>query len=153
MTMGERMERLSGIIARVEKLEQLVARDEGAMLQVWGKGQAAPRAAPRSREAYAHLQTWLAQRGARRPGDHAVDALCGRRAAHAAAPVGNLSLVRGAQVCSAVCSAACQTPRLSAFCRHGTGQAQKALGHKHLEITALHYMLDELQVGLTEGLF
>jgi len=43
---------------------QLSARDGGYVLQVLGKGQAAPREAPLSREAYAHLQTWLAQRAA-----------------------------------------------------------------------------------------
>jgi integrase len=32
-------------------------------------------------------------------------------------------------------------------------QAQKALGHKRLETTAQHYMLDELQVGLTDGFY
>ncbi len=46
----------------VEKLEQLIARDESSMLQIWGKGEEAPRVAPLSREACAHLQTWLAQR-------------------------------------------------------------------------------------------
>jgi len=32
-------------------------------------------------------------------------------------------------------------------------QAQKALGHKRLETTAQHSVLDELQVGLTDGLY
>ena len=32
-------------------------------------------------------------------------------------------------------------------------QAQKALGHQRLETTVQHYVLDELQPGLTEGLF
>jgi integrase/recombinase XerD len=32
-------------------------------------------------------------------------------------------------------------------------QAQKALGHKRLETTARHYVLDELEVGLTDGLY
>ena len=36
--------------------------------------------------------------------------------------------------------------------RHGL-MAQKALGHKRLETTARHYILDELQVGLTDDLF
>ena len=57
MTMGERMERLSDIRVRVEKLEQLVARDESSMLQGWGKDQAAPPRRRSVREVYAHLQT------------------------------------------------------------------------------------------------
>jgi integrase/recombinase XerC len=32
-------------------------------------------------------------------------------------------------------------------------QAQKALGHKRLETTARHYVLDELEPGLTDGLY
>ncbi|MFQ5915886.1 MAG: tyrosine-type recombinase/integrase, partial [Nitrospinota bacterium] len=37
--------------------------------------------------------------------------------------------------------------------RRDIRQAQRALGHKRLETTAAHYVLDELQPGLTEGLF
>jgi hypothetical protein len=32
-------------------------------------------------------------------------------------------------------------------------QAQKALGHIRIETTAKHYVLDELEVGLTDGLY
>lgn len=32
-------------------------------------------------------------------------------------------------------------------------QAQKALGHARIETTAKHYVLDELEVGLTDGLY
>jgi len=32
-------------------------------------------------------------------------------------------------------------------------QAQKALGHKSIDTTYKHYVLDEMEVGLTEGLF
>lgn len=32
-------------------------------------------------------------------------------------------------------------------------QAQKALGHKDINTTYKHYVLDELEVGLTDGLF
>jgi len=32
-------------------------------------------------------------------------------------------------------------------------QAQKALGHSRIETTAKHYILDELEVGLTDGLY
>jgi hypothetical protein len=30
---------------------------------------------------------------------------------------------------------------------------QKALGHTRIETTAKHYVLDELEVGLTDGLY
>ena len=32
-------------------------------------------------------------------------------------------------------------------------KAQKALGHKSIEVTARHYVLDELEVGLTDHLY
>jgi integrase len=32
-------------------------------------------------------------------------------------------------------------------------QAQKALGHRSIDTTYKHYMLDEMEVGLTGGLF
>jgi integrase len=32
-------------------------------------------------------------------------------------------------------------------------QAQKALGHKSIDTTYKHYVLDEMQVGLTDNLF
>jgi integrase len=32
-------------------------------------------------------------------------------------------------------------------------QAQKVLGHKDINTTVKHYVLDELEVGLTDGLF
>jgi len=31
--------------------------------------------------------------------------------------------------------------------------AQKALGHKRIDTTATHYVLDELEPGLTDGLY
>ncbi len=30
---------------------------------------------------------------------------------------------------------------------------QKALGHKSIEVTARHYVLDELEIGLTDNLY
>ena len=37
--------------------------------------------------------------------------------------------------------------------RKNIRQAQKALGHTRIETTAKHYVLDELEVGLTDGLY
>ena len=37
--------------------------------------------------------------------------------------------------------------------RRARRQAPRALGHKRLETTVQHYVLDELQPGLTEGLY
>lgn len=37
--------------------------------------------------------------------------------------------------------------------RHDIRKAQKALGHKSIEVTARHYVLDTLEVGLTDHLY
>ena len=37
--------------------------------------------------------------------------------------------------------------------RKNLRMAQKALGHKRLETTARHYILDELEPGLTDDLY
>ena len=39
------------------------------------------------------------------------------------------------------------------YARRDVRPAQKALGHTRIETTAKHYVLDELEVGLTEGLY
>ena len=37
--------------------------------------------------------------------------------------------------------------------RRDVRQAQKALGHARIETTARHYIIDELEVGVTDGLY
>ena len=138
---------------------QLSARDGGYVLQVLGKGQAQPREAPLSQEAYAHLQVWLVQRVAQSAVATPVifTAFAGPRAT-------DRRLTAGAAWC-AVCKYAlqCGLPAVkphdfrrfvvTQLAKRDIRQAQKALGHKRLETTAQHYVLDELQVGLTDGLY
>lgn len=45
-------------------------------------------------------------------------------------------------------------PRIkSGAARRDLRQAQRALGHKRLETTVRHYVLDSLEGGLTDGLY
>ena len=138
---------------------QLSARDGGYVLQVLGKGQSVPREAPLSREAYAHLQTWLAQRAAQGGGATPVifTAFAGPR------PTAR-RLTAGAAWCAVrkyalQCGLEHVKPHDfrrfvgTQLAKRDIRQAQKALGHKRLETTAQHYVLDELQVGLTDGLY
>jgi hypothetical protein len=37
--------------------------------------------------------------------------------------------------------------------RRDIRQAHKALGHARIETTARHYIVDELEVGVTDGLY
>jgi integrase/recombinase XerD len=149
--------RISEVVALT--VGQLGARDGGYVLQVLGKGQAAPREAPLSREAYAHLQTWLAARATQGAVETPVifTAFAGPR------PTAR-RLTAGAAWCAVRKYALkCGLPAVkphdfrrfvgTQLAKRDIRQAQKALGHKRLETTAQHYVLDELQVGLTDGLY
>jgi len=138
---------------------QVSARDGGYVLQVLGKGQAQPREAPLSQEAYTHLQTWLTQRTAQGVGltPALFTAFAGPR------PTAR-RLTAGAAWCAVrkyarQCGLAHVKPHDfrrfvgTQLAKRDIRQAQKALGHKRLETTAQHYMLDDLQVGLTDGLY
>ena len=149
--------RISEVVALT--VGQLSARDGGYVLQVLGKGQAVPREAPLSREAYAHLQTWLAQRAAQGGGATPVifTAFAGPR------PTAR-RLTAGAAWCAVrkyalQCGLEHVKPHDfrrfvgTQLAKRDIRQAQKALGHTRLETTAQHYVPDELQVGLTDGLY
>lgn len=149
--------RISEVVALT--VGQLSARDGGYVLQVLGKGQATPREAPLSREAYAHIHAWLAQRAAQGAVETPVifTAFAGPR------PTAR-RLTAGAAWCAVRKYALqCGLPAVkphdfrrfvgTQLAKRDIRQAQKALGHKRLETTAQHYVLDELQVGLTDGLY
>ena len=62
----------------------------------------------------------------------------------------------GSAICrrSSPTTSAASWPRIkSEPARRDLRQAQRALGHKRLETTVAHYVLDELQPGLTDGLY
>jgi site-specific recombinase XerD len=149
-------------LAEVVTLEQsqIVAQQEGWLLYVWGKGQAEPRGAPLSDEAHTWIQRWLAARkphidvlaiftGFVGPGAKPIATPLSRRTAWETvkkyAKLEGLPHVKphdfrrfvGTQV----------------HAKHGLRAAQHALGHKRLETTAQHYVLDELKPGLTDGLY
>ena len=138
---------------------QLSARDGGYVLQVLGKGQAAPREAPLSQEAQRHIQAWLAERAAQ--GGVATPVIF---TAFAGPRPTARRLTAGAAWCAVRKYALqCGLPAVkphdfrrfvgTQLAKRDIRQAQKALGHKRLETTAQHYVLDELQVGLTDGLY
>ena len=149
--------RISEVVALT--VGQLSARDGGYVLQVLGKGQAQPREAPLSQEAYAHLHAWLAQRAVQ--GGVATPVLL---TAFAGPRPTARRLTPGAAWCAVrkyalQCGLEHVKPHDfrrfvgTQLAKRDIRQAQKALGHKRLETTAQHYVLDELQVGLTDGLY
>ena len=149
--------RISEVVALT--VGQLSARDGGYVLQVLGKGQAQPREAPLSQEAYAHLQAWLAQQVAQSavetPGIFTAFAgprLTGRRLTAGAAWC---AVRKYARQCGLEAVKPHDFRRFvgTQLAKRDIRQAQKALGHKRLETTVQHYVLDELQPGLTDGLY
>jgi len=137
---------------------QVSARDGGYVLQVLGKGQATPRETPLSQEAYARIQAWLAPHTAAGIETPVIfTAFAGPR-------LTTRPVTAGAAWCTVrkyarQCDLAAVKPHDfrrfvgTQLAKQDIRQAQKALGHKRLETTAQHYVLDELQVGLTDGLY
>ena len=135
---------------------QLSARDGGYVLQVLGKGQAPPREAPLSQEAYARIQAWLPQRAAAGIETPSLfTAFAGPRLTARAVTAGAAwcTVRKYARQCQLAAVKPHDFRRFvgTQLAKHDIRQAQKALGHKRLETTAQHYVLDELQVGLTDG--
>lgn len=148
--------RLSEVVALT--VGQLEPRDGGYVLQVLGKGQAQPREAPLSQEAQRHIQAWLAARAT-----HGVATLVIFTAFAGPRPTAR-QVTAGAAWCAVrkyalQCGLQAVKPHDfrrfvgTQLAKRDIRQAQKALGHKRLETTAQHYVLDELQVGLTDGLY
>jgi len=136
---------------------QIVARAGRFQLQVLGKGQATPRQAPLSQEAYSLLTAWLAQR----PVDSAAvfTSFAGRGGRLTAAPLSTTAVRQLVQHYAAAVGLPPVTPHDfrrfvgTELATKDLRQAQTALGHSRIETTAKHYILDELEMGLTDGLY
>lgn len=136
----------------------IVQRDGGHFLQVLGKGQAEPREAHLTREAYQAIRAWL---GARPVLSQYVFTSFGGRGAGRA--LGTPITVAGAW--QAICAYATAAGLVhvkphdlrrfvgTQLAKQDIRKAQKALGHKRIDTTARHYVLDELEPGGTEGLY
>jgi integrase/recombinase XerD len=131
---------------------QITTREGGFFLQVLEKRQKGLREAPLSQEAWACVQTWLAQRAG-----HGVPP---------AAPLFTRFVVGGRQPTALSPSTVsawravrkyalqCDLPHIkphdfrrfvgTELAKRNLRQAQRALGHQRLETTVAHYVLDEL---------
>ena len=138
---------------------QVTTRDGASFLQVLGKRQQAPREAPLSHEAAAAIQAWLAQRGVGRPDTPLFTRFVGGGWRSTLAPLVVSSAWRVVRKYALQCGLAHVKPHDfrrfvgTELAKRDLRQAQKALGHQRLETTVQHYVLDELQPGLTEDLF
>ena len=136
---------------------QLLSRDGNFFLAVLGKNQTEARTAPLSHEAYASIQAWLA----RRPVESAYlfTSFAGKGHRPTARPMHLSAAWRAVQRAAQRVGLAHVKPHDfrrfvgTELARRDIRLAQKALGHKRIETTARHYVLDELVGGLTDGLY
>lgn len=133
-------------------------RGGASFVSVLGKGQEAAREAPLSPEAYRLIHAWLAARSVLSA--YVFTGWAGRGAARATASP--LTPAAGWQIVTGY-ARACQLEHVkphdfrrfvgTQLAARDIRQAQKALGHKRIDTTASHYVLDELAGGLTDNLY
>jgi integrase/recombinase XerD len=141
--------------------QDLVGAPGAWFLQVLGKGQAHVRRTPLSQEASIWLQLWLRKRKAAGLDVPLVfTSFTGRPAQLRAQPLSRTRAWQRVKGYGAQCGLSWLSPRdfrrfvaTQVAERHGMRQAQLTLGHRLLQTTTLHYLLDELVGGLTEQLF
>jgi site-specific recombinase XerD len=136
---------------------QLLSREGSFFLEVLGKNQTEPRLAPLSHEAYASIQAWLARRPVESP--YVFTSFAGKGNRPTARPMHLSAAWRVVQRAAAHVGLAHVKPHDfrrfvgTELARRDIRLAQKALGHKRIETTARHYVLDELAGGLTDHLY
>lgn len=139
------------------KQQQIRAKGKGFVVLVRGKNDVEYREAPLSREAREHILRWLAERPIK--SDYVFTAFQGRGERLADRPLSASAIWRIVRKYSD--SAGLDDIKPHDFrrfvgtqlARNNLRMAQKALGHKRLETTARHYILDELEAGLTDDLY
>jgi integrase/recombinase XerD len=150
---GVRISELCGL-----RLGNIYQRDGGYFVSVLGKGQAVAREAHLTQEAYQAVQAWIAARPVL--SEFVFTGWGGRGAGRAAStpitPAGAWKLITGYATAAGLAHVKPHDFRRfvgTQLAARDLRQAQRALGHKRIDTTAAHYVLDELAPGLTEGLY
>ena len=146
-------------VSEVATLKQQHIRSKGGGFVLWvrGKNDVEFREAPLSREAHAHIQRWLAARPVQ--SDYIFTAFDGRGERASERPMSAVAIWRVVRKYAAEAGLSDVKPHDfrrfvgTQLARTNLRMAQKALGHKRLETTARHYILDELEPGLTDHLY
>lgn len=127
------------------------------VVQVLGKHQTTPRLAPLSHEAYGAIQAWLARRGAESP--YVFTSMPGTGTRSTPRPLDRSTAWRLVVRYAGLVGLQHVSPHSfrrfvgTELAKKDIRQAQKALGHARIETTARHYVLDELQGGMTDHLY
>ncbi|MBK8796180.1 MAG: tyrosine-type recombinase/integrase [Anaerolineales bacterium] len=149
---GLRVSEVAGL-----KRQQIRAKGAGYVILVRGKNDVEYREAPLSREAYSHITAWLEERPVH--SDYIFTAFDGRGERVTARPISSVAIWRVARKYTDTAGLTDVKPHDfrrfvgTQLARSNLRMAQKALGHKRLETTARHYILDELEAGLTDDLY
>jgi len=146
-------------VSEVAALKQQHIRPKGGgfVVLVRGKNDVDFREAPLSREAHTHIQAWLAERPIQ--SDFIFTAFDGRGERVAERPMSAVAIWRVVRKYADEAGLTDVKPHDfrrfvgTQLARGNLRMAQKALGHKRLETTARHYILDELEAGLTDNLY
>ncbi|MEZ4676953.1 MAG: tyrosine-type recombinase/integrase [Caldilineaceae bacterium] len=139
------------------KLSQIKRRGRSYIVMVRGKNDLEPRDAPLSVEAYEHIQRWVNARPVET--DYIFTAFDGRGSRCTGRPLSAVAIWRCVRKYAVAAGLDDIKPHDfrrfvgTQLARRDIRQAQKALGHKRIETTARHYVLDELEPGLTDNLY
>jgi site-specific recombinase XerD len=139
------------------KSSQIRAKGSSYVVLVKGKNDVEFREAPLSCEAHGHIAEWLQARPV--PSEYVFTAFDGRGERLSARPMSVVAVWTVVRSYTEAAGLADVKPHDfrrfvgTQLARQNIRQAQKALGHKRLETTARHYVLDELEPGLTDNLY
>lgn len=129
----------------------------GYQVSVMGKNDREYRAAPLSSEAYSAIQAWLKVRPIESP--YLFTGYNGKGMHAKATPLTSVSIWRIVRAYAVQCGLRAVKPHdLRRFvgtqlAKTNPRAAQKALGHKKINTTYDNYVLDDLEVGITDNLY
>ncbi|MEZ4730598.1 MAG: tyrosine-type recombinase/integrase [Caldilineaceae bacterium] len=137
--------------------KQLRRKGRGHLVLVRGKNDIEFREAPLSLEAYQHIQTWLTVRPV--ISDYIFTAFDGRGERATERPLSAVAIWNIVRRYSEAIGLENVKPHDfrrfvgTQLAQDNIRLAQKILGHERIETTARHYVLDELEPGLTDDLY
>lgn len=137
--------------------EQIVKQDQGYVIQVCGKTDIEYRDAHLSIEAYQLISTWLETRPI--DSQYVFTGFDGRGNRLRDTPMSETGIWKVVQKYADMCDLSYIKPHDfrrfvgTQLAKTDIRKAQKALGHKSIEVTARNYVLDTLEVGLTDNLY
>ncbi len=138
-------------------IKRLHKTDKGYQVEVMGKNDTEWRKAPLSKEAYDAIQEWLRRRTIQ--SDYIFTGFGGKGNRPKVEPMTEISIWRIVKFYADQCGLEYIRPHDfrrfvgTQLAKKSPRDAQKALGHKNISTTMDNYVLDELEVGITDNLY